>query len=30
MEFMADFFSILGFVAFTVAMLGLIKVLDKV
>jgi hypothetical protein len=30
MEFMADFFSILGFVAFTLAMLGLIKVLDKV
>jgi len=27
---MADFFSILGFIAATLAMLGLIKVLDKV
>jgi len=27
---MADFYSILGFVVFTLAMLGLIKVLDKV
>jgi len=27
---MADFYSILGFVAFALAMLGLIKVLDKV
>jgi len=27
---MADFLSILGFLAFTAAMLGLIKVLDKV
>jgi len=27
---MADFFSILGFLAFTAGMLGLIKVLDKV
>jgi hypothetical protein len=30
MEFMADFYSILGFLAFTLGMLGLIKVLDKV
>jgi hypothetical protein len=28
--FMADFYSILGFLAFALAMLGLIKVLDKV
>jgi len=27
---MADFFSILGFLAFMAGMLGLIKVLDKV
>jgi len=27
---MADLFSILGFIAATLAMLGLIKVLDKV
>jgi hypothetical protein len=30
MDSMADFYSILGFLAFTLAMLGLIKVLDKV
>jgi hypothetical protein len=30
MEFMADFLSILGFLAFTLGMLGLVKVLDKV
>jgi hypothetical protein len=30
MEFMADFYSILGFVAFTLLSLGFIKVLDKV
>jgi len=27
---MADFYSILGFLGFTLAMLGLIRVLDKV
>ena len=30
MESMADFLSILGFVAFALASLGLVKVLDKV
>jgi hypothetical protein len=30
MEFMADFLSILGFIALTLAALGLIKILDKV
>ena len=30
MDFMADFLSILGFVAATLLMLGLVKVLDKV
>jgi hypothetical protein len=30
MEFMADFYSILGFLACTLGLLGLIKVLDKV
>jgi hypothetical protein len=30
MEFMADFYSILGFLAFALGMLGLIKVLEKV
>jgi hypothetical protein len=30
MEFMADFLSIVGFVAAMLLMLGLVKVLDKV